>query len=223
MATPELKQSLTWLMLAGLIGFFLTAVFSMELRWQRSLFLVPYITIIGIFLGVYFWKQPISLKQLLGPWRMGLVGVAIATVFLMWKVQGYPPSAVPEGIQLVWAILWIGITYGVVDGLLLNVMPVLVVKRLWPDEKNTSRPTLLTRGFLALLASIFVTIAYHLGYTEFHGLSILWAIIGNSIITSTYLLTGSPLSAIVTHVIMHVAAVLHGMETVLMLPPHYVI
>ena len=223
MATTELKQSLTWLMLAGLIGFFVTAVFSMELRWQRSLFLVPYITIIGIFLGVYFYKQPISLKQFLGPWRMGLVGVAISTLFLMWKVQGYPASAVPDGIPLVWAILWIGVTYGVVDGLLLNVMPVLVVQRVWSGEANTSRPTLLTRGFFALLASIFVTIAYHLGYTEFHGLSMLWVIIGNSIITLTYLLTGSPLSAIVTHVIMHIAAVLHGMETVLMLPPHYVI
>ena len=141
----------------------------------------------------------------------------------MWKVQGYPPSAVPEGIQLVLAIIWIGITYGVVDGLLLNVLPVLIVQRAWPDEADSSRPTLLTRGFFALLASIFITIAYHLGYTEFHGFSMLWVIIGNSIITLTYLLTGSPLSAIVTHVIMHIAAVLHGMETVLMLPPHSVV
>lgn len=223
MTTPEVKQSVIWLMLASLIGFLITAVFSMGLRWDRSLFLVPYITIIGIFFMIYFSKQPISLRQLLGPWRMGLVGVAVATLFLMWKVQGYPPSAVPEGTQLVWAIIWIGITYGMVDGLLLNVMPVLIVHRAWPDEADTSRTTLLTRGFLALLASIFVTIAYHLGYTEFHGFSMFWVIIGNSIITLTYLLTGSPLSAIVTHVIMHIAAVLHGMETVLMLPPHYAI
>ena len=223
MTTPEVKQSVIWLMLASLIGFLITAVFSMGLRWDRSLFLVPYITIIGIFFVIYFSKHPISLRQLLGPWRMGLVGVAVATLFLMWKVQGYPPSAVPEGIQLVWAIIWIGITYGMVDGLLLNVMPVLIVHRAWPDEADTSRTTLLTRGFLALLASIFVTIAYHLGYTEFHGFSMFWVIIGNSIITLTYLLTGSPLSAIVTHVIMHIAAVLHGMETVLMLPPHYAI
>ncbi len=223
MITPELKQSVIWLMLASLIGFLVTAIFSMGLRWERSLFLVPYVTIIGIFIVVYFWKQPISLKQLLGPWRMGLVGVAVATLFLMWKVQSYPPSTVPEDIQLVLAIIWIGITYGVIDGLLLNVIPVLIVYRAWPGEAGTSRPQLLTRGFLALMASIFVTIAYHLGYTEFHGFSLFWVIIGNSIITLTYLLTGSPLSAVITHVIMHIAAVLHGMETVLMLPPHYTI
>jgi hypothetical protein len=223
MITPELKQSVIWLMLASLIGFLVTAIFSMGLRWERSLFLVPYVTIIGIFIVVYFWKQPISLKQLLGPWRMGLVGVAVATLFLMWKVQSYPPSTVPEDIQLVLAIIWIGITYGVIDGLLLNVIPVLIVYRAWPGEAGTSRPQLLTRGFLALMASIFVTIAYHLGYTEFHGFSLFWVIIGNSIITLTYLLTGSPLSAVITHVIMHIVAVLHGMETVLMLPPHYTI
>ena len=37
--------------------------------------------------------------------------------------------------------------------------------------------------------------------------------VGNAIITSSYLLTGSPLAAILSHVAMHVAAVLHGMET----------
>ena len=223
MTTPELKRSVIWLLLASFIGFFITAVFSMGLRWERSLFLIPYFVISGLFFAIYFLKQPISLKQLLGPWQMGLVGVAVAALFLLWKVQGHPTSTVPEGIQLGWAIIWIGIAYGVVDGLLLNVIPVLIVYRAWPDEAGTSRTKLLIRGFIALLASILVTIAYHLGYTEFHGISMLGVIIGNSIITLAYLLTGSPLSAIVTHVIMHIAAVLHGMETVLMLPPHYVI
>jgi len=220
-ATPDLKQSLTWLMLACLIGFLVPAIFSMGLRWERSLFLAPYVTIITLFLAVYFRKQPISLKKLLGPWRVGIIGVAVATLFLMWKVQQSPPSAVPEGIQLVLTIVWVGVIYGAIDGLLLNVLPVLIVYRAWPLEANKSRQMIIIRGLLALTASIVVTVAYHLGYTEFHGISMLWVIVGNSIITSTYLLTDSPLSAIVTHVIMHIVAVLHGMETVLMLPPHY--
>ena len=48
-----------------------------------------------------------------------------------------------------------------------------------------------------------------------------WVVVGNAIITSSYLLTGSPLAAILSHVAMHVAAVLHGMETSLRLPPYY--
>ena len=221
MATPDVKQSLTWLMIACLIGFLVPAIFSMGLRWERSLFLVPYVTTIALFLAVYFRKQPISLKELLGPWRMGIIGVAVATVFLMWKVQQFPPSAVPEGIQLVLTLVWVGGIYGAIDGLLLNVLPVLIVYRAWPVAVNKSRQMLITRGLLALTASIIVTVVYHLGYTEFHGASMFWVIAGMSIITSTYLLTGSPLSVIVTHIIMHSAAVLHGAETVLMLPPHY--
>jgi len=221
-ATQDLKQSLTWLMLACLTGFLVPAIFSMGLRWERSLFLVPYVTIITLFLTVYFRKQPIPLKKLLGPWRAGIIGAAIATLFLMWKVQQYSPSAVPEGVQLVLTIVWVGVIYGAIDGLLLNVLPVLIVYRAWPVEANQSRQMIIIRGLLALTASIVVTVAYHLGYTEFHGISILWVVVGNSIITSTYLLTGSPLSAVITHIIMHIAAVLHGMETVLMLPPHYV-
>jgi len=46
-------------------------------------------------------------------------------------------------------------------------------------------------------------------------------VVGNAIITSSYFLTGSPLAAILSHVAMHVTAVLHGMETTLQLPPHY--
>ena len=221
MPTPDFKQSLTWLALSCLIGFLVPAIFSMGFSWERSLFLVPYVTIITLFLVVYFRKQPISLKELLGPWRMGIIAAAVATLFLIWKVQQYSPSTVAEGVQLALTLIWVGAIYGAIDGLLLNVLPVLIVYRAWPVEVNLSRQKLIFRGLLALTASIVVTVAYHLGYTEFHGVSIFWVIIGNSIITSTYLLTGSPLSAIVTHVIMHIAAVLHGMETVLMLPPHY--
>lgn len=170
------------------------------------------------------FKQALTwlmLACLLGPWRAGIMGAAVATLFLMWKVQQYSPSAVPEGVQLVLTLVWVGAIYVAIDGLLLNVLPVLIVYRAWPVGVNQPRQMLIIRGLLALTASIVVTVAYHPGYTEFHGVFILWVIVGNSIITSTYLLTDSPFSAIVTHVIMHIVAVLHGMETVLMLPPHY--
>lgn len=221
MIAPKLKQPLTWLALASFIGLLVPAVFSMGFRWERSLFLVPYVAIIGAFLLVYFRRHPIPLKQLFDHWRLGLIGVAMATSLLMFNIKGYPVSAVPEGMQLVAAILWIGLIYGVIDGLLLNVMPVLVVKNIWSGQVNLSRYERITHGLFALAASIFVTLVYHFGYTEFHGAAILLVIVGNTFITSAYLFTGSPLAAIVTHVIMHIAAVLHGMETTIQLPPHY--
>jgi len=218
---PDLKQSVTWVALAGLIGFLVPAVFSMGLRWERPLFLIPHVGIAGGFLVFYFTRQPISLQRLLGRWPYGLIAAAATSAFLTRHIQGQPASAVPEGTQLVVALVWIGLIYGVIDGLLLNVMPVLAVRGAWFGETPFSPKERLIRGFLALAASVFVTTAYHLGYTEFHGPVVLSVIIGNALITSTYLLTGSPLAAVATHVVMHMAAVLHGMETTLQLPPHY--
>jgi hypothetical protein len=214
-------RSAGWLALAGTVGFAVPAVFSMALGWQRQWFLIPYVGVAGAFLLFYFRRQPISFKDFSGHWPAALLGVAVAAFLLMRNIQGQPPSAAPEGAQLLIALLWIGLAYGAVDGMLLNVMPVLAVQRIWIGETNPSRGQRLARGLLGLAASIFVTVAYHSGYTEFHGPAMLSVIIGNVIITSTYLLTGSPLAAVATHVVMHTAAVLHGMETTLQLPPHY--
>ena len=215
-----MKQSLAWLGAAALVGFLVPAVFSMQLRWERSLYLVPYLAIVGGFLAFYFRSRPVTLKQLAGDWRYALAGVAAASLLLIRNIQGQPASAVPEGGQLFLALAWIGLLYGATDGLFLNVMPVLAVERALPRRADSSRGRRLLRGLLALSASLFVSVAYHLGYAEFQGPAILSVVVGMTIITSTHLLTGSALAAVAIHVVMHVAALLHGMETTLQLPPH---
>lgn len=218
---PSLKQSTVWLAGAACVAFAVPALFSMGLRWERALFLVPYVSIIGVLLLVYFRRHPLSMKQFIGYWPYALVGIAAASFLLLRNIAAQPSSAVPSGMQLAVALVWVGLAYGVIDGLLLNVFPVLAVQGAGFFDAQPPRNVRLARGLLALAASLAVTVVYHLGYTEFHGPAMISVIIGNAIITSTYLLTGSPLAALVTHVIMHVAAVLHGMETTLQLPPHY--
>ncbi|WP_166179205.1 hypothetical protein [Rubrobacter tropicus] len=46
-------------------------------------------------------------------------------------------------------------------------------------------------------------------------------LIGNGIMTLGYLLTFNPLTAIGAHAALHVASVLHGVDTTVTLPPHY--
>jgi hypothetical protein len=70
-------------------------------------------------------------------------------------------------------------------------------------------------------ASLLVAATYHLGYQEFRGPELMQPLIGNGLITLAFLLTGSPAAAIIAHVIMHTAAVLHGINTTVQLPPHY--
>ena len=66
-----------------------------------------------------------------------------------------------------------------------------------------------------------VTAAYHLDFAEFRGPALIQPLPGNAGITVGYLLTGSPFTPVLGHVIMHVAAVLHGIDTTVQLPPHY--
>jgi hypothetical protein len=221
MQSQELRKSVMWILLAGFIGFLVPAVFSSTLGWERPIYLIPYTIIVGTFTSAYFRLNPLSAKQLVGPWQKGLIAVVIVGLFLLRNVMGQPPSRVPEGIQLIGALSWMGIIYGALDGFFLNVIPVLVVQKAWSLDERSSRSVHLFRGFVALVASLFVTAAYHLGYTEYQNFSLLDVLLGNAIMTSAYLLTGSPLAAVATHVIMHIGAVLHGMETTLQLPPHY--
>jgi len=76
--------------------------------------------------------------------------------------------------------------------------------------------------FYVPLAGVFLSVfcrTNHLGYPEFRSPRMLAAMIGNGLVTLAFLLTGSPLAAIVPHVFMHVAAVAHGPESTSQLPP----
>jgi hypothetical protein len=72
-----------------------------------------------------------------------------------------------------------------------------------------------------MAASLLVTALYHLGFEEFRGMTLIQPLIGNAIVTAGYLLTRNPMTPLLAHVIMHGAAVLHGMESTAQLPPHY--
>jgi hypothetical protein len=109
--------------------------------------------------------------------------------------------------------------YGVIDALLLSVLPVLAIYG--AVGRGSSSSTVRWRfGVGALLASLGITAAYHLGFDEFRGAAIVAPLIGNGIVTLSYLATGSPIAAMLSHVMMHGAAVLHGMATTAQLPPH---
>ena len=71
------------------------------------------------------------------------------------------------------------------------------------------------------MASLLVTVAYHLGYPEFRGSEVVGPVIGNGVCSLAYLLATNPIAAVLSHIAMHVAAVLHGPETTIQLPPHY--
>jgi len=77
-------------------------------------------------------------------------------------------------------------------------------------------------GAIALIVSLLVTVAYHLGYPEYRAAGgVAGPSIGNGVISLGYLLTNNPIAAVFSHIAMHIAGVLHGPSTVMQLPPHY--
>lgn len=214
---------LGWVVAAALLGFAVSMIFARVLRLPRNLFLIPYIGISGLFFYTYVRWSGISINELIRHnliW--GLIGAVLLTLFTVKNVLSQPVSPRSKGFLLVFDLLWSGIAYGLTDSLLLTVLPVLAI---WQAfillNWTTNWQGRILVGIIALLASVLVTAAYHLGFPEYRGKGLFGPVIGNTAMTLGYLITNNPLAAVFSHIAMHIAAVLHGPASVIQLPPHY--
>jgi hypothetical protein len=183
---------------------------------------VPYVIFVGAFLVSYlYWGEIDVAAHLVQRWPWGVLGAVLVGALMAKNVRSQPTSPRSEGSRLGFELAWWGVVYGVVDGLFLSVMPVLATWQAFAGLawSGTWYGRLLV-GAAALVASSFVTAAYHLGYPEFRNKSVMLPVLGNGIMSLAYLLTTSPLAPMGAHAVMHVAAVLHGAESTVQLPPH---
>ncbi len=212
-----------WIAGAGVLGFAISAFFAGVLQLPRPIFLVPYVAVVLAFLYAYArWSQLDLHRAALRNWRWGLIGAVVVGVLGVNDVVSQPASSAPVGLELIGALLWLGVVYGAVDALLLSVFPVVATWQGcsalgWTDNW----PGRVVTGILAMVASILVTAAYHVGYPEYRGPGLVGPIVGNGVATLASLLTMSPIAAVFGHIAMHISAVLQGVETVRQLPPHY--
>lgn len=219
------EQVLTgkWVLWAGAVGLASSAVFSSILGLERGPFVLAHTLTVAAFWWVFSRRTTLDLS---GEFRHrpiagSLAGLAVG-LLLALSVLRLPGGHAPRGSSLAVSLGWYGFVYGVADALLLTMVPVLAVMggaAVCAGEGRGSRRAL--RALAGLLASLFVTALYHLGFDEFRGLSLTQPLVGNAIITAGYLVTRNPVTPLLSHSLMHVAAVLHGMETASQLPPHY--
>ena len=213
---------MAWIIAASVLGFSISAVFSGWLKLSRRLFLVPYVALTGAFLYTFVLWNEIDLVALFARnWIWGVIAGLILGAFLVNNVRSQPASPRSTGGGLVLDLAWLGLVYGVIDALFLNVMPVAAVwngflQAGWTD----SWLGMIAAGVLVLGASLLVTAAYHVGYPEFRNKRVGLVLVGNALITLAYLLSTNPLGAVISHTAMHLAAVLRGPETTIQLPPH---
>jgi len=214
---------LSWVLVGAGLGFAIAGVFAGLFHLPRNIYLIPYVVIVGVFLYAYARWSRLSLGQCLHHrWGWGLVGAVVVGAFVVQSVLRQPSSPTPSGVELAVDLFWLGVAYGALDGLLLSVLPVLAVREALTKlgwTKNLSGRV--GAGLLALVVSMAVIAIYHLGYPEFRGVQLVYPVLGVSVMSLAYIVTGNPIAAVISHVAMHIAAVLHGVETVMQLPPHY--
>jgi hypothetical protein len=215
---------LLWIAAAAVLGFAIAGVGATGLHLPRNLFLIPYVVLVGLFVYAYRQWSGVSVAELVrhnGMW--GVIGAVLVGLFLVRNILSQPVSARTSGLPLVFDLLWSGIIYGGMDALLLSVLPVLATWQAFSALGWTLNwPGKILVGAIALLLSLVVTVSYHLGFPEYRQPGgIAGPTTGNGVMSLGYLLTNNPLTAIFSHMAMHVAGVLHGPASVIQLPPHY--
>ena len=217
------KPAATMLWIGGvaLAAFLTTYALVDRLALPRDWFVLGHVLITGSLLAIYAAQTRMTIADLVGDWRAGLAGALIAGAFMVFFVLTGPSSPRPSGSALVGAIIWLGVVYGSIDALLLSVFPVVASRSFGGQDFPSSNAARLQASLVALAISLLLTVTYHLGFPEFRGAALVSALIGNGIMTLSYLATRSALSPILAHIALHVGAVTYGYLNALPAPPHY--
>jgi hypothetical protein len=214
-------SSWRWTALAALAGFATSLLFSTLLHWKRPAFVAVWSLAALVVIVLYVRVERVRpLVQLERRWKTGLVVGVLVGALLWFQVTTQPPSPRSTGADLLVELFGYGLVYGLVDAVMLSALPILTLYGSRPAVELMSAGSRLRWALIALAGSALVAAAYHAGFVEFRGPSLAGPVIGTTIMSAGYLLSGSPITPILAHVLMHIAAVLHGMETTVQLPPH---
>jgi hypothetical protein len=216
-------HELLWVGAAAVVGFALTATAAGILELSRSWIVLAHgLVTIPLAVAYVHWSGTDVPALFRHHTKLGVGGGVIVGAFVVMAVLAEDATTRPDGLRLIWDLAWLGVAYGFLDALLLNVLPVLAVWRAFELRGWTQQwRGLVVTGVTAVAGSLLVTAAYHLGYPEFRDSDLGNPLFGNTVLSVGYVLTNNPLTAFISHIAMHVAAVWQGAEGVQQLPPHY--
>lgn len=154
---------LGWIAAGAAVGFGASFLFGDLITLPVDLYYLIYLAIVLGFFAIYVKRTELDLKQWISH-RLGW-GVALGVVggiVLMQGVLARPETAHLSAGMLAWAIVWRGVIYGAVDGLLLFAFPWIVVWR--AVEAGGKRwGVKVGAGAVALASILLITTSYHLG------------------------------------------------------------
>jgi len=213
-----------WLAAGLVLAFALPFLFADLLAVQRDGYYAIYAGSVLAFLTVWARATRQDVPGMCRRhWRWA-VGLGLASAALLTAiVLGDPSTTHPHGWTFAGELLWRGVIYGAVDGLLLSSFPILATFAAFSSTplRRRSKRAVAGIGALALAVSLAFTAVYHLGYPDFRGSKLRKPVAGDVIWSAPTLLTLNPLGAPIAHVGLHVTAVTHSYDTPTFLPPHH--
>lgn len=219
----RLSQHGVWLGSGFALAFAVPFLFADLLEINRDLFYGLYAMAVFGLIGL--WARStgydlVAASKRRWAWAVGL-GAAFAGVMAFMVLRTDDATPRPDGLGLIGAVLWRGVLYGVTDGLLLSVFPILVVFAAFAGSRLDRRFTgKIVIGAVALIASLAMTAVYHAGYSDFRSGKIGKPLTGDVLWSVPTLVTLNPVGAPIAHAGLHVSAVLHSYDTDTFLPPH---
>jgi len=221
----RIQVSRHWAWLAGgyVVAFLVPFVFADVLEINRDLYYGVYALAVVALIAAWSRVTGYDLRLAVErrwPWALGL-GLAVGGLLAVMVLRTEDATARPDGLELVGAVAWRGIVYGLADGLLLSAFPILVVFAAMAGTRLTRRfRGRVVIGIVAMVASLAMTAVYHAGYSDFRGEKIQKPLTGDVVWSIPTLVTLNPIGAPIAHASMHTSAVLHSYETDTFLPPH---
>jgi hypothetical protein len=216
-------QHLRWLVSGFVLAFLVPFVLADLLEVPRDLYYALYLVGVAAFFGLWVRATGQSFGEMLRRrWVLALViGLAVAGLLTLIVLRTEDATARPGGLELIGAVMWRGVAYGLADGLLLSAFPILAVFAMFAGTKTRERlPGTVAIGLAALAASLAMTAAYHLGYRDFRSEKLRKPVAGDVVWSIPTLVTLNPIGAPIAHAGLHTSAVLHSYETDTYLPPH---
>lgn len=205
--------SLAWLVAVAVAALLVSLLLTDRAHLTHTEYVGALAVVTGALTAGYLWWAGIPAGSFLtARWGWGLLAGLAAGGLMSLGVTRMPATMPAEhGVRLAETLTWQGVVYGAAEAVLLSALPALIAWE-WADEAEWGYAA---RFVAAMLASIAVIVAHHLGYPEFRDARMALPVVACGLLTVAFLLTGNVLAPVVGHILIHVAAVLRRTE----LPP----
>ena len=193
--TPALSrgqvQSL-WIVIGLVVAFGIPFLFADLAGMRRDAYYAIYVVSVVGFLALWvrLTRQDVA-AMVTRHLRALVVLTVLCGALLLFIVLRDPATGHPGGWTFAGEILWRGVVYGAVDGLLLSAFPILATFAAFSAKplRRRSRKAVAGIGALALTVSLAFTAVYHLGYPDFRGSKVKEPLSGDLIWSAPTLLT----------------------------------